>query len=860
MNYQAVNRCLYSYWMMFGFICLLQCTVLAGPLVEWDFTKGAQGWAGNQQVKPVEVSGEGLVVQSTGIDPWIEGPAVDIAPGSMVRLTLRLKTNADGSARYFMAPPSVLNGCANVILFTDNQWHDYEVMIGDGMGPKTRFRLDPCNDIGLTVVQFIRVEAVNRPQPPVWDKPQRFSLDGAAASSRSEGVQVRCGQECWGAMSVWVDGREMASGYSGELISVLYGDKTEHLQLNNSRAVVKQDGSAVESTVLVSDGGGAQWRLSRRFVPVSGQSALEVVVTVAVDQERDVTGVPWLTLLPGLGTFATHKHQALFAGLEYLDDEPSSSTADITVADHVRRIPDPVNITFPLMAIEQDGRYVGLIWEKSPWVAAGFDSPDTVFGSGAQAMWLSGPNVGPLRFANDMVAHSPMHFKANQPVTVRAWIIGGKAASMAPVVQQFVQLRGLPAVPEFAGGYPRAVELLAHGWLDSAANRGFLFRHAVWGDNFGPSPAADAAMYMQWLARAGSDKELAGRLRSGVDETLKKLNPGDPFDSAVSHVRLLTPTLVFGRVEEFVQLRQRQAWEHLKRFDEQGRVIYRAGAGEVDYGKTHFANHANGMGALYLVNILEAATLCGDAELNRAALALLDKQTTLYANTVPRGAQTWEVPLHTPDILASAHLIRAYVYGYLLNGKPEYLEQARYWAWTGVPFVYLVNPADGPVGPYATIAVLGATNWIAPVWFGQPVQWCGLVYGSALHLLADYDETGPWRQIARGITITGLQIDLAGERQGAAGVAAGLLSFARAGQRRPGDQSGNGGGAHAGGFWPDAVVCHKEAQNPAVAAACPVCHRRHQRIDQSDNLYPGRHSRCTLSSAGGRINRCAAER
>jgi len=140
------------------------------------------------------------------------------------------------------------------------------------------------------------------------------------------------------------------------------------------------------------------------------------------------------------------------------------------------------------------------------------------------------------------------------------------------------------------------------------------------------------------------------------------------------------------------------------------------------------------------------------------ALQLLDKQSTLYAGTVPRGAQTWEVPLHTPDILASAHMVRAYTLGYIISGEETYLEQARYWAWTGVPFVYIHPPTPGRVGSYATIAVLGATNWKAPLWLGRPVQWCGLVYASALHLLAQYDPDGPWEKIAKGITATGLQM------------------------------------------------------------------------------------------------------
>jgi hypothetical protein len=116
------------------------------------------------------------------------------------------------------------------------------------------------------------------------------------------------------------------------------------------------------------------------------------------------------------------------------------------------------------------------------------------------------------------------------------------------------------------------------------------------------------------------------------------------------------------------------------------------------------------------------------------------------------------VPLHTPDILAAAHLVRAYTLGYALTGEADLLEKARHWAWTGVPFVYLAEPAPGqPIGLYATIAVLGATNWTAPVWIGLPVQWCGLVYADALYRLVRHDPRGPWKRLADGITASGLQ-------------------------------------------------------------------------------------------------------
>jgi hypothetical protein len=139
-------------------------------------------------------------------------------------------------------------------------------------------------------------------------------------------------------------------------------------------------------------------------------------------------------------------------------------------------------------------------------------------------------------------------------------------------------------------------------------------------------------------------------------------------------------------------------------------------------------------------------------------LRLLRVLRRRFSDGVPRGAQTWEIPLHTPDILASAYLVRAFALGYELTGEPEMLSVARYWAWTGVPFVYLTHPTteERAVGPYATIPVLGATNWTAPNWIGLPVQWCGLVYAQGLFDLARHDPGGPWRALAEGIAASGI--------------------------------------------------------------------------------------------------------
>ncbi|MHC4736805.1 MAG: hypothetical protein ACYTDW_20495, partial [Planctomycetota bacterium] len=539
----------------------------------------------------------------------------------------------------------------------------------------------------------------------------------------------------------------MAAGYDSELLGML-----------NAKVIFDSRSQGRESIIkaVIKDSKGGEWEIQRRIGLGKQDGTLVVEAELKVNKDRDIMHVPWLTLFPGLGTFGESKYQGMFAGVEYLCDEPSSSDADITTPQHIRRVPDPVKITFPLMAIANNGNYLGVIWEPSDMVAATFDSPDRIYDSGAHVMALSAPAVGDLRFENEVFAHSPFRLRANSPLKVSMMIIGGKGKSVVPAVKHYVDIKGLPDLPEFEGGLDAAVNLLAHGWMDSEINHDGLFRHAVWGDSFGPTVAADAAMFIDWLANHTNDDKLRARLNTAEAQALTRIPSAQPFSSAVSHVRLPSPALLFGRTYEYARHRHNDALRQLGSFDEKGIKLYRPG--RTDYSRTHFAKHANGLSGRDVARILEAASISADKELIDKALELLDKQTVLYSDTVPRGAQTWEIPLHTPDIMASAHMIKAYTLGYIISGKEKYLEQARYWAWTGVPFVYLYPPTSEQVGLYTTIAVLGATNWKAPLWIGRPVQWCGLVYCSALHMLSDYDPKGPWQQIARGITTAGLQI------------------------------------------------------------------------------------------------------
>src|SRR6266567_3140504 len=391
---------------------------------------------------------------------------------------------------------------------------------------------------------------------PQWPKafPAQLPTDGPSVHSRE--LQLIHSRDPEGGFGIRVAGKPMAFGL--RLPHIAYSNHGQLIWLDlaqaaNKRFVLRAGPNSLRVTLTCADADGAQWEIRQQFSAAAIAGAIEVRTEVKVDQNRAIIFLPMLMIFPGVGAFGETKGQGLFAGLEYLENEPSSSEADV-----------------------------------------------------------------------------------------------------------------------------------------------------------------------------------------------------------VGHVRYPLAALVYGHVAENAARASENGRRVLQSFDPDGSVRYHARDGGLDLGKTHFTNEASGLTSGSVESLLEAAGFSGDRKLLEAALDRL-RAMDKFRNGVPRGAQTWECPLHTPDILASAHLVGAYTLGYELSGETEFLDQARYWAWTGVPFVYLVNPTAGPIGPYGTIAVFGATHWQAPVWMGLPVQWCGLVYADALYRLQRFDTSGPWKQLADGITASGVQ-------------------------------------------------------------------------------------------------------
>lgn len=742
------------------------------PVASIDLLKpeASRSWRPLHDVKSLEATPEGVRVTIDGPDPYFRGPTVDLPEGVSLTATVRLKSDHPGMLQlfYLRAGQDTDEDRSARKPVRGGEWRDVVLHLPP-LGPGTTFRIDPPGTSGACVFASIRFDLRSEveakfPAPGVPKPP------AGSPEVRSGPLAVRQDPASFGGFALDVDGRTFAVGHDRPAIAyraTVDGKPTVRWidAAKVGRAAGGVQGGSIGSTLEFRDEDGATWRLSHRFAPHSpGVIAFEA--ECSVDAPRAVYHVPLMVILPGHGQppFGASKGQAILAGVEYLENEPSSSTDDLGERDALRKVPSAGKLTFPLMAVQARGKYLGMVWDRTDRAAALFDSPDRTLGGSGHLMGLIAPAAtGDDRSEGALFPDAPTLVQPGVPLKVSGLLIAGDGTSIVPAVQKYVALKGLPPIPQ-APGLQDYVRQAAAGWLDSPIREGANYRHAA-GGSFRPHPAADAAWMMDQLAGLTDDAGLASRLREASAEAAKAVPEPQYLHGAVGHNTYPVAPLVLGEGGDLVLRsldRAVAATAGLARyFEPDGSRRYRARGGDsLDYGRTHFSDEASGYAAQPIDDMLRKAAYSGDRAAVDESLRLLAVLRDRFRDGVPRGAQTWEIALHTPDVLASAYLVRAFALGYELTGDASFLEAARYWAWTGVPFVYLVDPTDGrtpgAVGPYATTPVLGSTNWVAPNWIGLPVQWCGLVYADALLDLARIDPDGPWDRLADGIAASGI--------------------------------------------------------------------------------------------------------
>jgi len=739
----------------------------AEPLVVADFTRPDHGWRGNAMVTALDQGADGTVARLSGDDPYVIGPVVALPAGAAPRLRIELEaaTPNGGEFRLFHAAAGrpFLEDDAVQLLPDPDLPGAFSAVIPMPAEPR-RFRLDPPPGVEQVVLRRLVAEAVVPLLAPPRPAPVALVMPADAVTIAAGGVAVRVDPHRWNALVVDVEGTRMADADPLDRLAVVHDGVVTALEPQAGDVQAHQVAGALVQRMTVTEGvaadGLATWSLEREVGPDTG--GVRIVTRITVDRPRDVVHLPWLTLVAGLGSFGDAKAGALLPGVEYLEDEPSRNEREIRGPAANRRLVAPWKLCLPMMAVAAADRWLALDWEPAGLpVSPLFDSPDRIWHAGGHLLGLWSPAVGRERLQGDLEVQRPLRLAAGRPHELVVRIRGGRGADVALALADRVGRDGLPAVPVAgaAADVTAAGRLLAHGWLDSAARDGLRWRHAVWEGSFPPQPAEDAPAFMLWLAEHVADAALAARLRDTAGESILALPPDTTGRAGVGHAGRPVGPLLFGDLERTVREAGPAARRAAARLAEQGgHARYTPGA--LDLAATLGADHANGLTAIAVEALLEQATLTGDEAAIAAALEALATLDAACPAGVPRGAQPWEMPLHTPDILAAARLVRCFVLGHLLSGDDHHLGRARAWAWRGATMVYLAPPTPGPVGLYATIGVIGATHWTAPNWIGQPVQWCGLVYAAALQDLARIDaaQGATWHTLASGITRAGLQM------------------------------------------------------------------------------------------------------
>jgi len=494
-----------------------------------------------------------------------------------------------------------------------------------------------------------------------------------------------------------------------------------------------------------------------------------------------------------------HSH-AVFPGLEYLGPgEESSQEAWVGPAYAKRSSPERHRITLPMIAVEYDrpdpepgaaspgaAAPAEELRRSSPWVAALLWDIDNLRGRSTAAPSVefkssgAGPSYAtvflpsrPDADANLRYASRPLNLEAGEALDLQAefllhdgtlesaydwyWRVDPPPGpTLAWAVDGERQLEQPAAGPGSRAAIEKILEISMRAYTQSLydpTSKGWKSHIAI-SESYTERKAMRAVV-------------LSEALRSAKQEYLDAIE--SPPGAQIEEVTANATALVSAEA-------RRSATGVLGRMGMDGGVLYELTGRmqqkieafsefhELPYSPFGTPGATNpGLTAHAIVPLLEYAAVSRDPIYVAAAERALRK---INSFTVPRGSQTWEIHMQTPDVLASAYGVQANLWGHRISGDERYLDEALRWAQTGLPFFYAWEPPEAAqlhsvqvqndlgegselaprdpglfyadvrrhVSPYASIPVFG-TSWFAVPWFGIPVQWCGLAWGNAIREL-----------------------------------------------------------------------------------------------------------------------------
>lgn len=534
-------------------------------------------------------------------------------------------------------------------------------------------------------------------------------------------------------------------------------DKDDHRELAWGKVAVSGEGRSAKLifTAFFSDSAGKQWQSTGEYALTGKPDRIAMTHILECVAGGELWRYDGPVLRVGDGTFGARKYEALFPGLEYLSaDEISSSDRDILPPGDLRAIPHPNRICIPTMAVTSpEHDLVALLWDNRQHWFGTCDQPSAVFASpnlvesldprlsptappiartrNNHLLGLFAPSIPAFLEENDVRARTAVVLSPGEKIELRSVLLAHAGGEVLDAVTAWFDLVKPPPI----GNAP--LDILDHYALSVRGFEEILYTEGkgwagVKGWAPGPNPGT-ALMYLYLADRLGRPelRRLAVERAGSVPALPLALHTGSPAEG--------------------VQAVRNAGLSALGRREPDGSWVFRPNEKTASLGTAGDTNV--GMAAGSVRQILRSAAQSADSHLLQEGLNGLE---WMRKWRVPRGAQVWEIPLHAPDILASAHCCAAFLWGYRLTGDESYLRDAVYWARTGLPFVYFWQTPEKGLEPMrgGTIPIFGATFYVGS-WYGRLVQWCGLEYAKVLIDLAPFDGSHPWREIARDITVSG---------------------------------------------------------------------------------------------------------
>jgi hypothetical protein len=398
-------------------------------------------------------------------------------------------------------------------------------------------------------------------------------------------------------------------------------------------------------------------------------------------------------LLAGDGAAGAKKESAHLPGIEWVSADETSSDHSHIPGLRDQHVPHPNKITIPLMAVVSGGKMLAVEWDPlQKWdgvhdrPSVVFDSPNRTYGEANQLMGLFLPSIPEGVDQYTFETRKPYPLIPGTPLRLTFSILARDHAIDVTPVSTWYQLHGAPPVPPLDRTYD---EERRFAGVDSQKPRNVEARILV------ALKGAETAM-----KRQASDGWWPWSYEGSL--VINVLN-----------------------------------WSSSENFDEFG---FRGDEAIGGYSPVFSEKYQN-------IELFRAARYTGNPAFTEASLRALKRAQQFRR---PEGAQPWELPLHTADILGAAYGVWTFVEGYKLTSDVKWLEQARYWGASGLPFVYVWNAADQPHMKYGAIAVYGG-SFMDYTLLGQPITWCAIDYARSLVDLARVDPVSPWRTVAQGI-------------------------------------------------------------------------------------------------------------